>query len=52
MFIKYMITYFSNREVVCELSKVTAGIYHFITCTKCQLVIFTDKGKYNNIIST
>ena len=25
MFIKYMITYFSNRQVVCELSKFTAG---------------------------
>ena len=46
MFIKYMITYFSNREVVCELAKFTAGMYHFITCTKCQLVISTDKGKY------
>ena len=41
---------FSNREVVFVLSKLTAGIYHFITCPKCQLVISTDKGKYNYII--
>ena len=41
---------FSNREVVCVLSKFTAGIYHFITCPKFQLVISTDKGKYNYII--